>query len=144
MRKLLALSVIGLGAVVVQPVASFAQAPEAVIELSGGSAAAGVGITWGHGTLVYQGKRYPLTVSGAQIAAVGVHEYTAAGSVEGLKTPEDIDGIFTTANAGVTVAGGGSVSALRNQNGVVIYLNSTSSGLSLSLAVGGMKIALAN
>ena len=108
------------------------------------AAAAGVGITWGSGTLVFQGKRYPLTVSGAQIAAVGVHDYTAAGSVEGLKTPQDIDGIYTTASAGVTVAGGGSVSALRNQNGVVIYLDSTSSGLSLSLAVGGMKIALAN
>ena len=48
-----------------------AETPDAVIELSGGSVAAGIGYTWGSGTLIYQGKRYPLTISGLSLASVG-------------------------------------------------------------------------
>lgn len=143
MRRFFALLGIGLGILLVQPVALSAQTPDGVIELSGGSVAAGIGYTWGSGTLIFQGRRYPLKVSGLHLASVGIGEYTAAGSVEGLKTPQDINGIYTAIGAGVTLGGGGSIAALRNQNGVVIHLTSTSAGLSISLAVGGMKIMLA-
>jgi hypothetical protein len=123
---------------------SFAQSktPDAVIELSGGSVAAGVGYTWGSGTLIYQGKRYPLKVSGVSLASVGAAEYTAAGSVYGLKSPRDIDGVFTAVAAGGTLGGGGDVSAMQNQNGVVIQMSATTEGLSLTLAAEGLKIAL--
>ena len=132
-----------MGLLLVHPLALFAQTPDGVIELSGGSVAAGIGFSWGSGTLIFDGKRYPLKISGIRLASVGADQYTAAGSVEGLKTPQSINGIFTSIGAGLTLGGGGSVAALRNQNGVVIHLTSTSSGLSLSLDVGGMKIALA-
>jgi len=115
-----------------------------VIELSGGSVAAGIGYSWGNGTLIFQGKRYALSVSGVSLASVGAVEYTAAGSVEGLKTPQDINGVFTAVGAGATLGGGGNIAAMRNQNGVVIHLTSTTQGLSLSLAASGMKIALAD
>jgi hypothetical protein len=61
----------------------------------------------------------------------------------GLKTPQDINGIYTAIGAGVTLDGGGSIAAFRNQNGVVIHPTSTSAGINISLAVGGMKIMLA-
>jgi hypothetical protein len=73
---------------------------------------------------------------------VGVNDYTAAGSVEGLKTAQDINGVFTSVSAGATLGGGGSIAAMKNQNGVVIHLSSTSTGLSLSLAAQGLKISL--
>jgi hypothetical protein len=78
------------------------------------------------------------------VASVGFAEYTAAGSVEGLKTPQDINGVFTSVAAGATLGGGGSIAAMRNQNGVVIHLTATTAGLSLTLAAEGMKISLAN
>jgi hypothetical protein len=62
----------------------------------------------------------------------------------GLKTPQDINGIYTAIGVGVTLGGGSSITALRNQNGVVIHLTSTSAGLRISLAVGGMKIMLSD
>jgi hypothetical protein len=37
-------------------VASAADQPDATLKLSGGSVAAGVGYTWGGGTLTYKGK----------------------------------------------------------------------------------------
>jgi len=72
MRKILAAVATGLALVLCQLTPSFAQAPYAIVELSGGSVAAGVGLSWGSGTLIFQGKRYPLRVSGISLASVGV------------------------------------------------------------------------
>jgi hypothetical protein len=143
MRRLLAALATGLALVLCQLTPSLAQAPDAIIELSGGSVAAGIGFSWGSGTLIFQGRRYPLTVDGISLASVGVTQYTAAGSVTGLKTPQGINGVFTAVAAGGTLGGGGSVSAMQNQNGVVIQMTSTTQGLSLTLAAAGVKIQLA-
>ena len=143
MKKLLTVPVLALCLLLAQLGLSSAQSPDAVIELSGGSVAIGIGYSWGSGTLIFQGKRYPLKISGVSIASVGVTDYTAAGSVEGLKTPQDINGVFTAVSAGGTLGGGGNIAAMKNQNGVVIHLTSTTAGLSLTLAAEGMKISLA-
>jgi len=124
-------------------IAALAQTPDGVIELSGGSVSAGIGYSWGSGTLIFQGKRYPLKVSGLSLGSVGIADYTAAGNVTGLKRPQDINGVFTAVGAGATLGGGASIAAMQNQNGVVIHLTSTTQGLSLSLAASGMKLSLA-
>src|SRR3979411_1381933 len=62
-----------------QPVPSSAQTRDAVIELSGGAVAAGIGFNWGSGTLIFQGERYKLKVSGLSLASVGADEYTEIG-----------------------------------------------------------------
>lgn len=143
MRRLFTVLIMGLGVLVAQPFAASAQAPDGVIELSGGAVAAGVGFSWGSGTLIYQGQRYPLKVSGFTLASVGVTHYTAAGTVTGLKTARDINGVFTSVAAGGTLGGGGNIAAMRNQNGVVIQMTSTTAGLSLTLAAEGVKISIA-
>ena len=38
--------------------------PDATVEFSGGSVAAGIGYSWGSGTLTYKGMKYPITVDG--------------------------------------------------------------------------------
>jgi hypothetical protein len=143
MRKILAVIGACLGLLFAHPVPSFAEAPDAVIELSGGSVAAGIGFSWGHGTLIFHGKRYAVTVSGVSLGSVGADGYTAAGSVYGLKTLRDIDGVYTSVSAEGTLAGGAGVTALKNQHGVVIQMTSTNQGLDLTLAAEGVKIALA-
>ncbi len=109
------------------------QGPDATIELSGGSVAVGIGYTWGSGKLIFQGKPYPLKVDGISIADVGVSDYAATGSVYNL----------AAATAGVTVAGGVSGAAMRNQNGVLIQLSATREGLQFTFAPAGLKISLA-
>jgi hypothetical protein len=133
---------IGLGFLLSQAAPSLAQAPDAVIELSGGSVAAGIGFSWGSGTLIYQGQRYQLKVSGLSLASVGVTQYTLAGSVTGLKTAQDINGVYTAVAVGGTLGGGGGAAAMQNQNGVVIHTTSTTQGLSLTLAAAGVNITL--
>jgi hypothetical protein len=144
MHKILAVLAMGFSVLLAQPLPASAEAPDGVIELSGGSVAAGIGFSWGSGTLIFQGQRYPLKVSGLSLASVGITNYTAAGEVTGLRTAQDINGVFTSVAAGATLGGGRNVAAMKNQNGVVIQLTSTTAGLSLTLAAAGVKISIAN
>ena len=143
MRKLLFLLCVSLGLLLCQPAPVSAAVPDGTIELSGGKVAAGLGYSWGSGTLIFKGKRYPLSVSGIGLGSVGVNEYTGAGAVTGLKRPQDINGIFARVGTGLTLGGGASIAEMRNENGVTIQLDSTTEGLSVSVAATGMKISIA-
>ena len=117
--------------------------PDGTVEFSGGSVAAGVGYSWGSGTLTYKGMKYSITVDGLSAGAeAGVTSITASGSVYNLKKLEDFDGNYTAAGTGATVGGGASVVTMKNQNGVVIDNVSTTQGLKLSLAAGGVKVKI--
>ncbi len=142
MEKILSVPALVLSLLISQFGSSSAQSPDAIIELSGGSVAAGIGYSWGSGTLIAQGKRYPLKVSGLSVASVGVTDYAAAGTVENLQRPQDIAGVYTAATVGGTIGSGAGSSAMRNQNGVVIHLSLAMQGISLTLAAEGVKISL--
>jgi hypothetical protein len=123
-------------------VASAEDQPDATLKLSAGSVAAGIGYTWGGGTLTYKGKTYKVEVSGLSVADVGVSKIEAKGSVYHLKKLEDFDGNYTAAAAGVTIAGGGSAAAMQNQNGVVVQIVSTTQGLKFALAAAGVSMKI--
>ena len=115
--------------------------PDGTVEFSGGTVAAGIGYSWGSGTLTYNGVKYPITVSGLTAgASAGATSVTASGSVYNLKKIEDFDGNYTATGTGATVGGGAGVVTMKNQNGVVIDSVSTTQGLKLSLDAGGVKI----
>lgn len=143
MRKSATAVATGLVILFCQLAPSLAQTPDAVIELSGGSVGAGIGFSWGSGTLTFHGHRYPLKVTGISLVSVGGTAYTARGRVSGLKTPEDIDGVYTSAAAGGTLGGGRTAAAMENHNGVGILMISSSEGLNLTLAGEGVRITLA-
>lgn len=142
-RAAIGLAVALAGSTVATLPASAQEAPSATIELSGGAVAAGIGYSWGSGTLVFQGKKYPLKVSGLSIVNVGASEYTATGVVLHLTQVADIGGNYVAGEAGATLAGGGSLMSMKNDRGVVINMTTTRTGLQLTLAPTGMKIELA-
>jgi hypothetical protein len=115
--------------------------PSGTIELSGGSVAAGIGYTWGDGTLIFEGRKYPIKVQGLSIVHVGVSDYTASGTVYNLKKPSDINGVYTALSAGAALAGGASTTAMENSNGVVIQMVATHAGVNLSLGPKGMTVS---
>jgi hypothetical protein len=116
------------------------EAPDATIKLSAGSVAAGVGVSWGKGTLTYKGEAHPISVSGLDVGSVGASQITASGNVYHLKSLADFDGNYTAASAGATIGGGGGAVAMKNQNGVVVKLLSTSRGVKLTIAASGVKM----
>ena len=117
--------------------------PDATVELTEGSVAVGIGWSWGKGTLTYQGKKYPVKVEGLSVGELGVTRASARGEVFDLKKLADFDGTYTAGGAGATVGGGAGATIMRNQNGVVIEMTSTTQGASLKLAAQGLKLAVA-
>lgn len=142
-RMIASLSAIAL--LVLIPGASVAQSdkPDATFDFSGGSIAAGIGYSWGSGVLHFHGMDYPFTVNGLSIVNVGASSVKASGNVYHLTKVEEFPGNYTAASAGVTVAGGGSVTAMQNQNGVVMHVAATTQGLQFTLAPSGVAVALA-
>ena len=119
-----------------------AKKPDATLTLTEGSVAVGIGYSWGKGTLTYQGKKHPVKVEGLSVGEVGVTRATATGNVYNLKKLADFDGNYVAGGAEATVAGGAGVTAMKNQNGVVIELKSTTQGASLKLAAEGIKLSV--
>jgi hypothetical protein len=116
--------------------------PDAYLELSEGSVAVGIGYSWGSGTLIYQGKKYPVEVKGLSVIDVGVTKVEAFGKVYGLKQLEDFNGNYTSATAEGTLGGGAGATKMKNQKGVVIDLFTTTKGLNLKLAPSGISLKL--
>jgi len=96
----------------------------------------------GSGVLTYKGKTYPVSVNGLSVGSVGISQATASGKIYGLKDLKDFDGNYTAVGAGATLGGGGSVATMKNQNGVSIDLVSTSQGVKLTLAAGGVTLKI--
>ena len=124
------------------PAAASLGSTEGTITFTGGAVAIGIGFQWGGGTLTYQGRQYPFSLNGLSVVDVGVTRITGSGNVRNLRNIADFSGNYVSIAAGATVAGGGSVVSLRNQNGVVIDGVTTSQGVRLTLAPGGVNITL--
>jgi len=112
------------------------------LELSEGSVAVGIGFSWGHGTLTYQGRQYRVKVEGLSVGESGLDRATASGKVSNLKKLADFNGNYTGAGAGATVGGGAGASVLKNQHGVVLERRSTTQGASLKLAASGLNLTI--
>jgi hypothetical protein len=81
-------------------------------------------------------------VKGLSIIDVGVTKARAFGRVYNLKKLEDFNGNYAAAAAEGTFVGGAGATTMKNQNGVVIELFTTTKGLNLKLAPSGISFKL--
>ena len=116
--------------------------PSGTVSITSKSIAIGIGVSWGHGTLKYKGKEYKFSLEGLSVVDVGISTLSASGEVYHLNNISDFAGQFTAFEAAATLAGGGAYSTMKNQNGVVMKIKSTTKGLSLTLAPKGVKIKM--
>ena len=116
--------------------------PDATIKLTQGQVGVGIGWSWGKGVLTYKGKNYSFKVEGLSVGDVGVSKAEAVGKVYNLKKISDFNGNYTSAAAEATAGGGAGASTMKNQNGVVISLTSTTQGVNFKLAAQGVKLTL--
>jgi hypothetical protein len=144
MRRLMMAVVVGGGLVAALAGLAAAASQTGTVRLTEGSVAAGIGFSWGKGTLTYAGKAYPVKVEGLSVGEVGVTRATAVGTVSNLKKLSDFSGTYVAVGAGATAAGGAGVTVMRNENGVVIEMQSTAQGADLKVGVDGVRLALAN
>ncbi|CAM3645231.1 EipA family protein [Polynucleobacter antarcticus] len=102
-----------------------------------------IGGSVGGGELTFQGKKYPFKVSGMSIGAnVGASKVSAVGEVYDLKDLSKFSGTFSALNSAITLGGGVGGTVLKNENGVIMRLTSTSAGLQLNLSASGVTVKL--
>src|SRR5207247_3814622 len=97
------------------------------------SFAAGIGFSWGKGTLTYKGKDHPISVKGMSLGKVGITSATARGNVYNLKRLKDFDGNYTSTDVEMTLAGGRNAVAMKNQHGVKVAVYFTTKALEFTV-----------
>ena len=102
-----------------------------------------VGVTGGNGKLIFGGKTYNLKIGGVSLGAtIGASKTEFVGTAENLTKPEDIQGTYTAAQAGLALAGGKKVAELQNARGVILKVKGKQIGLEFSLDLSGLQINL--
>ena len=119
--------------------------PDATLRLSGGSFAAGIGFSWGSGTLTYKGRDYPVKVNGLSVGKVGITGSSAYGEVYNLKHLRDFNGHYNAGAAGsrgATVGRGKTGTIMTNSAGVTVVLRSTQRGVDVNATGAGVDMQL--
>jgi hypothetical protein len=137
-----AIVVAALVAVLASPAFAEDKKPSGLLKLTEGSVAVGLGWSWGHGTLTFNGKDYKVKVEGLSVGEVGMTDVKAKGDVYDLKSVDDFSGVFAAAGAGFTAGKGKDATALTNAKGVSIVLTSVTKGASLKIAAEGLKLTV--
>jgi hypothetical protein len=113
------------------------------VSVTATSVAAGIGWSWGSGTLtLLDGSEHHFKVGGLDVVAVGIKQATGVGNVYNMKKLEDFEGKYVKAAAGIVVGGGAGATSMRNDKGVVINLTGVGQGIDFRLAVSGMDVTL--
>jgi hypothetical protein len=102
-----------------------------------------LGGSGGRGTLIFHGRRYPLTIGGLSAGLVfGASEMRFVGTVSNIFNPSDVAGVYGAAGAGAAVVVGGGVIVLKNAKGAVLSLRGQQVGLIANLDLSGMAISV--
>lgn len=119
-----------------------AEKQSGTVTIESKSIAIGIGVSWGDGTLKFQGKEYAFSLKGLSVIDLGISSLSVAGEVYNLDKLEDFNGTYMAGSAGAAVAGGVQKTNMKNQQGVVIKLHSTQQGVKFTLAPEGVKLQL--
>jgi hypothetical protein len=142
-KKIFSSWLLALGCLTVVSLAVAAEpSPSGTVKIASKAVAIGVGVTWGDGTLSYQGKNYTFSVDGISVVDLGASDVTSVGEVFYLNKLEDFSGNYTAGEAGIAIGGGPSDTIMKNPNGVVIRLHGTQKGGRLTLAGQGVTLQL--
>lgn len=141
MRKyILALTLVAVMALAIPFMAQAADKPDGTVYFKTHNVAVGVGVTWGDGTLTYQGKEYKFTIKGLSLLDLGMGDVEAKGNVYNLKKLADFEGSYSSAKAGAALGKGIAVEQLVNNAGVKMNLKAVQQAARLTLAPGGVEI----
>lgn len=102
-----------------------------------------IGGQGGSGTLVFKGRRYPITIGGISAGLVFGGSVTRfRGSVTNIRSASDVAGVYGAAGAGGAAIVGAQVITMRNEKGAVLRLSGQQIGLQLNLDLSGLAISV--
>jgi hypothetical protein len=137
---------VGLAALIVTigvSVSSAAYADSGLIRMSVVKGGWFIGAHGGSGTLIFHGRRYPLSIGGVDAGLVfGLSETEFHGRVSRIRTASDVAGVYGAGGAGAAVVLGARVIALTNNKGALLELEGRQVGLIANLDLSGLVISL--
>jgi hypothetical protein len=102
-----------------------------------------IGASGGSGTLVFHGRRYPLSIGGLSAGLVfGASKTDLVGTVSNIRRPSDVAGVYGAAGAGVAAGPGVSAIVLTNEKGAVLTMQGRQAGLMVNADLSGLAISL--
>lgn len=102
-----------------------------------------IGGSAGGGTLLFHGRRYPLSIGGIDAGLVfGGSQTNLSGRVRHIRRPSDVEGVYGAAGAGAAIVGGARAIVLTNQKGAVLELSGRQIGLMVNVDLSGLAITL--
>jgi lipid-binding SYLF domain-containing protein len=102
-----------------------------------------IGGSAGSGTLVFHGRRYPLSIGGVSYGfTFGGSATDFVGTVTNIRRPSDVSGVYGAAGAGVAIGPGAGGIVLTNQNGAVLTLSGRQAGLIVAADLNGLVISV--
>lgn len=116
--------------------------PPAYVELESRAFAAGIGARIGNGVLLVNGQEHGFKVKGVSLGDLGISSMVGEGPVANLENIEDFAGHYVAVEAAAAIGKGASALTMRNENGVVITLDSRLTGAQLTLGAQGLDIEL--
>jgi hypothetical protein len=113
------------------------------VEIETKAVAAGVGVSWGSGTLtMYDGSVHKLKVSGFSFGDLGISSVKLQGNVYRLTDPADFAGAYVAGGAGAAMGKGVSTVSLSNPKNVVMHLTAQQTGVRMTLASAAVSVEL--
>jgi hypothetical protein len=102
-----------------------------------------IGGSIGNGTLVFHGRRYPLTLGGLSYGfTFGGSQTTLRGRVRNIRRPSDVEGVYGAGSAGAAIVRGPEAVVLVNHKGAVLEVSGIQRGLILNLDLSGLALSL--
>jgi lipid-binding SYLF domain-containing protein len=102
-----------------------------------------IGGSAGGGTLLFHGRRYPLSIGGISYGfTFGASATDFVGTVTNIRRPSDVNGVYGAAGAGAAIGRGVGGIVLTNQNGAVLTLSGRQAGLIVAADLNGLVITV--
>ena len=136
-------ALVALAALVGVTLSSAARAESGSISFAVYKAGWFIGGSGGEGTLVFHGRRYPISIGGISAGFVfGASKTYFRGTVSRIRGPGDVAGVYGAAGAGLAVGRGARAIVLSNQKGAVLELTGHQVGLMANADLSGLAITL--
>jgi hypothetical protein len=102
-----------------------------------------IGGSIGSGTLYFHGRAYPISIGGLSAGLVfGGSQTNFRGTVNNIRQPYDVAGVYGAAGAGGAVIVGAQAIVLQNEKGAVLNLSGQQIGLQVNLDLSGLAITM--
>ena len=102
-----------------------------------------IGGSYGKGIMTFHGEQYLLEVGGLSYGLTfGGSKTTLQGRVRNIRRASDVNGVYGAGRAGAAIIRGAQAVVLTNQNGAILELSGTQTGLIVNFDLSGLALTV--